>query len=392
MPSELSRRDFLKLSGFELAATALRLDNPPRVDTGSFVNDHVYRIPEGLISVTDYLVNSGDSITKIAGQYRITPSLIIAANKLPDPDHIYPHQWLKIPRYPSEPMMFIPEPNVLRHVIRPDDTTYGIARRYGVSEFPVVVSTLARFGRRRGLPAGETLTLRAIEPTHIVHLDYRPADDRSLSFDVVNSLVQRVANVFSYYLGGPDGLRYLVSQGLRIDKGTPGFVPPNHIWVHRQDTVQEGIILGQLGHEGWHMMPFPWWSAGADEGSAEWVSTEWVVGIRRLSQLFVGPPTQLNQERYYDSVNTIQLREREFNGEKTFFENRTLAWEAWKRIEERYPGVTAYLTNVWAKTDEGKRGSHNATPIPTVSQLVKDGFGDEAWSFIENQHILFTYK
>ncbi len=385
----MTRREFIKLSTIELSALALNLNRPSPVELGSFENNHIYRTAEGLIPAIDYQVSSGDSITRIADRYNTQASLIITANKLTDPDRIYPHQWLKIPKYPKEPMLFILESKVIRHIIQPEATTYSISRLYGVPELPVVVSTFARFGRRRGLPAGETLTLHAMKPTHIVPLDYQPADDRSLSFDAVNSLVQRVANVFSYYLGGPDGLSYLVSQGIQMGKGSSGFIPPNHIDLNLQDTVQEGIILGQSAHEMWHEVPFPWWSAGVDEGTAEWVSIEWVVGTRRLNQLFASS-TQWNQEGYYDFVNTPQLRERTFNAEQYDFENRTLAYEAWRRIEERYPGVTAYLTNTWAKTDEGKRGSHDATPISIVSQLVKDDFGEEAWTFIENQHILFA--
>lgn len=382
---EISRREFLKLSALALAEAVFR-PIIPSPETNSFVSSRVYRTSDGLIPVSNYRVNLGDNITKIAERFHTKTALIIEANNLLNSNNIYPDQELKIPKYPQDLMAFIPESNIIRHIVRPKDTTYTISRRYGVPELPIVLSARAQFG---GLSVGETLTLHAVEPTSIVSLDYQPEDDRSLSPAVVKSLVNRVANVFSYYLGGPDGLSYLISQGIHIDKKNPAFAPPNHVGVEISDTVAEIVVLGQLGHEAFHMVPFPWWSAGADEGTAGFVSTEWVVGARRFSPLFV-VPTPWNQEGYYDSVNSPELRKRKFNDESTDFENRTLAWEAWRRIEERYPEMIANLTNKWAKTGRGQSGSHDATPVDAVSQLVQSGFGNEAWTFIESQHILFT--
>ena len=381
---ELSRREFLGLSAVVLAKAIFR-PIIPSPDTKSFVSSRVYRTPDGLIPVTNYRVNQGDNIIKIAERFDTKISLIVEANQLKNLNRIYPDQVLKIPKYPHDLMVFIPESTIIRHIIRPGDSTYSISRRYGVPEAPVVSSKLAQF---RGLPAGEVLVLRGVEQTPIVSLNYRP-DDKFLSSDVVKSLIDRVANVYSYYLGGPDGLFYLTTNGIHIDRVDPGFAPPNNVGVEISDTVAEIVVLGQLGHEIFHMIPFPWWSPGADEGTAEFVSTEWVVGTRRFSPLF-RVPAPWNQEGYYDSVNSPELRKREFNDESLDFENRTLAWEAWNRIEGRYPGTIAHLTNEWAKTELGQRGSHDATPIDTVRQLVQSGFGDEAWTFIENQHILFT--
>ena len=382
---ELSRREFLGLSAVVLAKAIFR-PIIPSPDTKSFVSSRVYRTPDGLIPVTNYRVNQGDNIIKIAERFETKISLIVEANQLKNLNRIYPDQVLKIPKYPHDLMVFIPESTIIRHIIRPGDSTYSISRRYGIPEAPVVSSKLAQF---RGFPVGEVLVLRAVEPTPIVPLDYRQKDDKSLSSDVVKSLVDRVANVFSYSLGGLDGLSYLVSKSVQINEGNPGFYPPNHIDVTVSDTVPEAVFLEQLGHELWHQIPFPWWSPGADEGTAEFVSTEWVVGTRRFSPLF-RVPAPWNQEGYYDSVNSPELRKREFNDESLDFENRTLAWEAWNRIEGRYPGTIAHLTNEWAKTELGWRGSHNATPVDMVRQLVESGFGNEAWTFIENQHILFT--
>ena len=126
-----------------------------------------------------------------------------------------------------------------------------------------------------------------------------------------------------------------------------GFVLQIIFNLQGQDTVQEGI-LGQLGttRDG-NTMPFPgleW----ADEGSAEsGCPQKWVVGIRRLSfSFFVGPPTQLNQERsitkfcYHHSATRKGVQRG-----KTFFENRTLAC-GHGTDRRAIPCLPAYLTNV----------------------------------------------
>ncbi|MCL6589346.1 MAG: SafA/ExsA family spore coat assembly protein [Firmicutes bacterium] len=77
-----------------------------------------------------YTVKSGDTLYLIARQYNIPLQSLINANpQISDPNLIYPGQVICIPAAPEPGVC----PGGISYTIRPGDTMYRIAQRYGVS-------------------------------------------------------------------------------------------------------------------------------------------------------------------------------------------------------------------------------------------------------------------
>ncbi len=77
-----------------------------------------------------HVVQPGESLLEIAQRYDVDPAEIIAANNIPDPDHLVAGQELVIPGYqPPESQASGPA----THVVQPGETLSQIAQRYGVA-------------------------------------------------------------------------------------------------------------------------------------------------------------------------------------------------------------------------------------------------------------------
>ncbi len=77
-----------------------------------------------------HVVQPGESLSEIALRYDVDPADIIAANNIPDPDHLVAGQELVIPGYqPPESQ----ESGPVTHVVQPGETLSQIAQRYGVA-------------------------------------------------------------------------------------------------------------------------------------------------------------------------------------------------------------------------------------------------------------------
>lgn len=69
------------------------IPDPNRIYAGQ-----VIRVPAGPAPTTrHYRVQPGDTLTSIAKRFGTTVAAIVAANHIPDPNRIYPGQWLDIP-------------------------------------------------------------------------------------------------------------------------------------------------------------------------------------------------------------------------------------------------------------------------------------------------------
>lgn len=84
--------------------------------------------PHGVI----YTVRPGDTLFLIARRFEMRLDRLVAANpQITDPDVIYPGQKICIPRRHIPPLP--PEvPGCIFYMVRPGDTLFMIARRFGV--------------------------------------------------------------------------------------------------------------------------------------------------------------------------------------------------------------------------------------------------------------------
>jgi LysM repeat protein len=90
--------------------------------------------------VTEYTVQPGDWIFKIARQFGVEPEDIIELNELTSPSQIYPGLVLKIPA-PSgvvETPEATGEAGGITHVVQPGEWIWQIARKYGVDPQTII--------------------------------------------------------------------------------------------------------------------------------------------------------------------------------------------------------------------------------------------------------------
>jgi len=88
-------------------------------------------MPNAPLGTIRYTVQPGDTLYRIARYYNTTVRNIQAFNDIPDPGRIYAGQRLVIPESPPEAIIY---------TVKPGDTVYAIAGRYGTS-----VDTIVRF-------------------------------------------------------------------------------------------------------------------------------------------------------------------------------------------------------------------------------------------------------
>ncbi len=84
-------------------------------------------------STLRYTVQAGDTLYRIAAKYGVTVSAIVATNNIADPNLIYPGQELVIPAS-------APATSTLRYTVQAGDTLYRIATNYGVSVSAIVAA------------------------------------------------------------------------------------------------------------------------------------------------------------------------------------------------------------------------------------------------------------
>ncbi len=111
------------------------------------------------VADTTYIVQAGDTLTRIAARYGLPVSQVAAANGLGWNSWVYAGQRLTIPT--SAPLSPAPAPSGTTYVVQRGDTLVSIAARYGVS-----VSELATLnglywnswvyvGQRLAIPGGQ---------------------------------------------------------------------------------------------------------------------------------------------------------------------------------------------------------------------------------------------
>ena len=81
-------------------------------------------MPTAYFGTLAYTVVAGDSLYKIAHNYNTTIENILLFNYIPNPDLIYIEQEIMIPLSPPEAIIY---------TVKPEDSLYSIARKYGTS-------------------------------------------------------------------------------------------------------------------------------------------------------------------------------------------------------------------------------------------------------------------
>ncbi|MBC8171723.1 MAG: LysM peptidoglycan-binding domain-containing protein, partial [Anaerolineae bacterium] len=94
-----------------------------------------------------YIVKPGDTLFKIALNYQVTVSAIVAANNIPNPNLIYVGQQLIIPTGgvpPTPPPGTTPQPTPppggeTVYIVVPGDTLFKIATRFGTTVSAIAI-------------------------------------------------------------------------------------------------------------------------------------------------------------------------------------------------------------------------------------------------------------
>jgi len=99
-----------------------------------------------------YVVQPGDTLFAIGRRFSVNPFAIARANTLINPNRIFPGQVLFIPRVIVKPPFFKPG---FFHVVRPGDTLFGLAFRFGVD--PFLLAHINRIPNIHLIRAGQVL-------------------------------------------------------------------------------------------------------------------------------------------------------------------------------------------------------------------------------------------
>ncbi len=128
---------FLIARRFNVSLDALIAANPQIPDPSQIVPGQIVCVPT--VPVPDgcppntfaYTVQPGDTMFLIARRFNVSLDALIAANpQIPDPSLIFPGQTVCVPTVP------VPDgcpPNTFAYIVQPGDTMFLIARRFGIS-------------------------------------------------------------------------------------------------------------------------------------------------------------------------------------------------------------------------------------------------------------------
>lgn len=120
------------------------------VTTNKLSNANLIRVDQLVtIPTTSYTVKAGDTLTQIAKAHKVTTQQLVTLNHLANPNLLKIGQLIKIPvgtTTPATPKPTTPKPApvALTYTIKKGDTLYSIAKKYGVTVQDIVTTnTLA---------------------------------------------------------------------------------------------------------------------------------------------------------------------------------------------------------------------------------------------------------
>lgn len=348
-----------------------------------------YQLPWGKVYLARYQVSEGDYTGKLAVAFNTKYDLIVQANSFLERRSLRPGDIIQIPVGARSPMAYIPEEGIIRHQYTKDEKAEQISQRYGLNLR--VVAESMRFEKNWFItPSEAVLKIMNAEPKALIPVKVIYQNEPGkLEKKVEEGVINRIANSFVFEVGKNELiLKYLLNEGISVNYGVWSFSPPNYISVMAQDINGEGYLVQGSRHEFMHSLPFPWWSAGADEGSASFAATQWAT--RNFQEYTPYSKTDFlwESDQYYDEVNVPALRTRVFDQNPV--ENRILALKAWRRIEKRFKGVISHLLQMSVKESNSIQEPQGPWDLKIIKAWITEKSNTEAWQFIDNQHILFT--
>ena len=164
-----------------------------------------------------YIVRPGDTAEKIAAQFQVPPSLLLADNRIPEPNRLVPGQALVI-RFPQE-----------TYTVQPGDTLFSVAARFGL--------TLRQLYRRNPILNGQP----AVYPGQTLVLSFRESAEKPLLS----------VNGYAYPYIGTQLLEQVLPSLSSLTPFTYGFRPDGELVLlddARLLSAAEAVGTGTLMH------------------------------------------------------------------------------------------------------------------------------------------------
>ncbi len=116
------------------------LEANPGIDPNNLIVGRNLNIPPKSPSMTLYKVKAGDTMYLIAQKYQVTVQQLATANSLQEPYLLTIGQWLKVPQQPiSQPPTTTIPPLTKIYIVQPGDTLSSIAKKHNTS-LPVLIA------------------------------------------------------------------------------------------------------------------------------------------------------------------------------------------------------------------------------------------------------------
>lgn len=113
------------------------------VTTNKLSNANLIRVGQLItIPTTNYTVKAGDTLTQIAKAHKVTTQQLVTLNHLTNPNLLKIGQMIKIPAATTTPATPKPTPTpvALTYTVKKGDTLYSIAKKYGVTVQDIVTT------------------------------------------------------------------------------------------------------------------------------------------------------------------------------------------------------------------------------------------------------------
>jgi LysM repeat protein len=149
-----------------------------------------------------YVVRAGDTLKSIAARYGTTWQVLAAVNSLPNANFIYVGQRLiiayTVPSYPTTPST--PGTGGVRYVVRQGDTLQSIATRYGTTWQAIAATN--NLANPNAIYAGQTLVIPPQTPQPRYYT-VRPGDTLysiAVRYGTTPGIIAAANNIFNYNL------------------------------------------------------------------------------------------------------------------------------------------------------------------------------------------------
>ncbi len=111
------------------------------ITTNKLSNANLIRVGQLItIPTTNYTVKAGDTLTQIAKAHKVTTQQLVTLNHLTNPNLLKIGQIIKIPAATTTPATPKSTPGALTYTIKKGDTLYSIAKKYGVTVQDIVTT------------------------------------------------------------------------------------------------------------------------------------------------------------------------------------------------------------------------------------------------------------